>query len=231
MAGLARWRGLCASSTSGWRTREADVLFPSMPARCARGLSRGACVFSGGDPCPTIHVQRGPRRTERVPGACVWALLWAESPPGDGALRRKRGAAAAATLDVRVVELETRPVLALDEVDLGRLEVLKAQGVDVELYAVRLELLVHFSDLVLEVEIVGKARAAPAYDAEAETLALQALSGGNVLDFRSGFFGDRDHLARQYKDRPPAAPGLVRDFRAASSRLDLDLEWPSVTST
>src|SRR5262245_12472946 len=84
-------------------------------------------------------------------------------PPGqrDGlanssaGLKADRATAAAAALGVRVVELETRAVNAFDVIDLGIFEVLERERVDVELHAVRLVLLVHLLDLVLEVEVVG----------------------------------------------------------------------------
>src|ERR1017187_9972521 len=84
-------------------------------------------------------------------------------------LRRERRAAAAGAFGVRVVELETRSVEPLDVVDLGVLEVLEAHRIDVELHPVRLELLVHVADLVLEVEIVGEASAASAAHPHAGT--------------------------------------------------------------
>src|SRR5579883_1549989 len=85
---------------------------------------------------------------------------------GDG------GAAAAGAFGVRVVELEPGPVQPLDVVDLRTLEVLEAQRIDVELDAVRLELLVELADLVLEVEIVGEAGAAAADHAQTQPLPI-----------------------------------------------------------
>ena len=89
-------------------------------------------------------------------------------------LGREGGAAPAGALHVRVAELEAGAVEALDVVDLRPVQVLVAQGIDVELDALVLERLVEVGRLVLEVEVVREARAAAADDAEAQALARPA---------------------------------------------------------
>src|SRR5580700_898690 len=140
-----------------------------------------------------------------------------------GVLRRKRRSAAAAALDVRVIELEARSVLALDEVDLGRLEILKAQGVDVELYAVRLELLVHLADLVFEVEVVAEPCASPSDDAKPKPLSFEVLGGSDVLDLGGSLLGDRNHL-------PASIGSLQAPRQAPSPRLCFTQPPPRISS-
>src|SRR5690606_12731671 len=103
------------------------------------------------------------------------------------------GAAAAGAADVGVTELEAGPLDALHVVDLRAVQVLEAQGIHVELDAVRLEVLVHLRGLVFEVEIVLEAGAAASHDAEPEALSLQALRARNFLDLAGRERGDRNH--------------------------------------
>src|SRR5690606_24876753 len=106
---------------------------------------------------------------------------------------REGRAAAAGAGHVRVRELEARAVEALDEVDLGAVEVLVAQRIDVHLDALVLELLVHRGGGVLEVEVVVEPGAPAADDAQAQALAVEPLLRGDLLNLRGSLVGDRDH--------------------------------------
>src|SRR5262249_3575571 len=94
---------------------------------------------------------------------------------------------------VRVAELEAGAVEALDVVDLGPVEVLEAQRVDVELDALVLERLVELGRLVLEVEVVGEARAAAADDTQPQALPQELLCDGDLLDLLCRLLRDGDH--------------------------------------
>ena len=98
----------------------------------------------------------------------------------------ERRTAAAGAADVRVSELEAGTMGTIDEIDLRSIEVLKTQRIDEEIDAVRLEPLVQVGGCLLEIQVILKPRAAPANDAEPQTLPKQALRSGNFLNlFRS----------------------------------------------
>src|SRR6476646_10504680 len=80
-------------------------------------------------------------------------------------------AATAGRLDVRVVELEPGAVQTLDVVDLGSEEVHQAHLITDELDPFDLERAIALGRLV-EVEVVGEARAATTLHLEAESVAL-----------------------------------------------------------
>src|SRR5688500_15596355 len=80
-----------------------------------------------------------------------------------------------------------------DVVDLRAVQVLKAERVDVEVDAVRLEAFVHVGRLVLEVKIVGEPGAPTPNHAKPETLALQSLGISDFFYFLGGFLGDGYH--------------------------------------
>src|SRR4029078_8519159 len=86
---------------------------------------------------------------------------------------REGGAAAAGALHVGVAELEARAVQALDVVDLGALEVLVAERVDVELDPLVLEGFLEVGGFVLEIEVVREASASAADDPEAKALPVE----------------------------------------------------------
>src|SRR5262249_23090527 len=129
--------------------------------------------------------------------------LGAEPPSG---LCRERGPAAAGALDVRVAELEAGAVEALYVVDLGPVEVLVAERVDVELDALVLERLVELGRLVLEVEVVGEAGAPSADDAQAQPLAREVLGGGDFQDLLGRLLRDRDHPPASSTSAPRRCP-------------------------
>src|ERR1019366_7474706 len=160
----------------------------------AWGSRRG--IASSATPVP--RPQCTPRARRDRPCSAL-LLEWFRESFATIPLCRERRAAAAGALGVRVVELEARSVEAFDVVDLGVLEVLEAHRIDVELHAVRLELLVHVADLVLEVEVVGEASAASADHAQAEPLPAKGFGLGDLADLRGGLLGDRDHLEAHYR--------------------------------
>src|SRR3712207_2353928 len=91
-------------------------------------------------------------------------------------------AAAAAALDVRVVDGEAGAHEAVDVVELAAHDVGDAHRVDGELDALGLEDLVVGGDLVVEVDVVLEAGAAAGPDADAEREILLALLRHEALD-------------------------------------------------
>jgi hypothetical protein len=100
-------------------------------------------------------------------------------------------------------------VQLLDVIDLGVIEVLERQRIDVELHPVALELLVHLPHRLLEVEVVGEARAATADDPQPQPLPLQVLRLGDLLDLARRAFRDRDHLRHTSTLVPCIEPKLT----------------------
>src|SRR6185437_2935721 len=108
-------------------------------------------------------------------------------------LRAEGAAAAAGRLHVRVVELEPGAVQTLDVVDLGPEEVHEAHLVTDELDPLDLQWTVAVLGLV-EVEVVGEARAAAALDLQAKRIALlDVLFTADLFDLFRGLVAQRHH--------------------------------------
>src|SRR5688572_17680182 len=113
--------------------------------------------------------QRGelPRQEGAAP-----STLRATDRPEAAVLRRncsdlKRRTAAASAGHVRIAELEARAMSAFDVVDLGSIEILIAQRIDIEPHSIRLEALVELGGGFFEVQVVLETGAAAAHHAEA----------------------------------------------------------------
>src|SRR5215210_2984251 len=100
--------------------------------------------------------------------------------------------AAAASLDVRVVDGETCAHQAVDVVELGAHDVGNAHGVDEHPDALGLEDLVVVGDLVVEVDAVLEPGAAPGPDADTQREVFLAFLGHEGLDLLGGVVGDVD---------------------------------------
>ena len=98
----------------------------------------------------------------------------------------ERRAAAAGARDVRIAELEPGAVGAFDVVDLRSVQVLVAEGIDEQLYAVSFEQLVEIRGFVLEVQVVLETGAATTDHAEAEALTFEAFRPGDLFNFVCG---------------------------------------------
>src|ERR1019366_7176686 len=175
----------------------------------AWGSRRG--IASSATPVP--RPQCTPRARRDRPCSAL-LLEWFRESFATIPLCRERRAAAAGALGVRVVELEARSVEAYDVVDLGVLEVLEAHRIDVELHAVRLELLVHVAALVLEVEVVGEPGAPSTDHAQSQPLPGEGLGLGDFANLGGGLLGDRDHVTRHYRFEAAGLPLLVAGTRA-----------------
>src|SRR3712207_1195648 len=103
------------------------------------------------------------------------------------------GAAAAAALDVGVVDGEAGAHEAVDVVELGPRDVGYAHRVYEDAHALGLEDLVVVVDLVVEVDAVLEAGAAARPDADAQREILLALLRHERLDLLRGVVGDADY--------------------------------------
>src|SRR3712207_2408946 len=99
-------------------------------------------------------------------------------------------AAAAATLDVRVVDGEAGAHEAVDVVELAAHDVRDAHGVDEDLDALLVQNLVVVVDLVVEVDRVLEAGASTGPDTDAQREVLLAFLGHKVLDLLGRVVGE-----------------------------------------
>src|SRR5215210_1534791 len=104
----------------------------------------------------------------------------------------ERVAATAPGRGVRVVDREAA-LEAVDEVDLGALEIGGAERIDDDADAVRLELVVTLHRAAIEAERVLEAGAPAALDGDAQHRGLAfRLLGHQTLDLEGGALGERD---------------------------------------
>src|SRR5215216_5282069 len=108
-------------------------------------------------------------------------------------LAGKGAAAAAAALDVRVVDGEAGAHEAVDVVELRSRDVGDAHRVYEDAHALGLEDLVVVVDLIVEVDAVLEAGAAAGPDADAKREILLAFLRHERLDFLRGIVGDADY--------------------------------------
>src|SRR5919106_5718623 len=107
-------------------------------------------------------------------------------------LTSKRAAAAAAALDVGVVDGEAGAHEAVDVVELGAHDVRNAHGVDEHPDALGLEDLVVVGDLVVEVDAVLETGAASGPHADTQREVFLTLLGHEGLDLLGSVVGDVD---------------------------------------
>src|SRR5690554_4581018 len=103
--------------------------------------------------------------------------------------------ASACGLGLRIDKLKARAVEPLDIIDLRPLEVLVAHHIDIDGHTMRDELLVKLAMLILEEEIVAKARTSTAEHANTERLFGDLLELSNFFDFFCGFGGELNRHA------------------------------------
>ena len=83
---------------------------------------------------------------------------------------------------------------ALGKVDFHVLQVLKAQGVDVQLHPARLELLVQLANRFIEVQIVREAGATSSDDTHPDPLTVEVFCVCDFLDLRRCQFRNGNHV-------------------------------------
>ena len=149
--------------------------------RCFGVEERGRRIEAG-RPGPDDRDAKGPAHEgdARASGAAAGAAA-ADSGVGVAFFDLEGVAAAAGRARVRVVDREPGCLDRVDVVDLGALEVRRAERVDDDLDAVRLELEVALDGAAVEAEPVLEARAAAALDRDAQDADVLFL-GDQLLD-------------------------------------------------
>src|SRR5512140_808334 len=115
------------------------------------------------------------------------------------ALDGERRAAAARRLHVRIVELESGALQALDVIDLGPDQIHEAHLVDDALHALDLELAIDLGRLV-EVEVVREAGTPTTDDAQAQRHGvLDPFRLADLVDLGGGDRGEDEHRLRAWR--------------------------------
>src|SRR5262249_6252893 len=116
-------------------------------------------------------------------------------------------AAAAGTLDVRILQIESRRHELVLEIEHRPVEIEEALAIDQELGASVLEDAIAVA-LLIDVHLVGEPRAAPTGDLDAPSALLDPPLGDERLYLLRGLVRDSDRRHGQLALRSPAMPFL-----------------------
>ena len=106
---------------------------------------------------------------------------------------RETRSASAGLLGLRIDELETSALQALDVVDLGTVEILSAHHVDVDGNPMRFEGLVEIAGFVFEEQIIGKTGTSAADDTNSQALTREAFRISDLFDLLCSACGEVQH--------------------------------------
>src|SRR5687768_8595800 len=156
----------------------------------------------------------------------------------------ERRAAAAGRRGIRILDCEAAAGDRFDEVDLGTLEVPDADGINIELDAVRFEYLVAVATGLFDHQPVLKARASPALHEHAQTAVLLLLFGQKLGDFGGCRRRHVNHVISPGSNRAdptgeiiqycPFVPPLLPDalWRLATSKwAEIEAKLPDLAPT